>query len=194
MLRRTRTFLLLGAAVLAVSSAGVGMANAAAPSGGTVSVAGGTVTFTAGSSVDNDVSGASTLDQYFGIKDAAAPIALDRSTVGRCTRNNAYSVRCTGITAIRVSLGDGNDKMYFEGYAGLTALGGAGNDTLDATYYDVPVRFLGGTGVDVLIGGSADDDLDAGTGGDRRRTQRTEGNAGLDHCAGSYLVKVSCER
>lgn len=192
--RRTNRFLILGAAVVAISAGGVGVGIAqAAPAAGTLSVDGGTVTFKAGNNVSNNVESASTRDLFFFLEDKAAPIRMDKSTAGRCTRIDASGVRCSGITALKVELGDGNDALAVNGFAALTAHGGAGNDTLNAAYYESPVKFYGDFGNDTLIGGDADDDLDAGPGTGPQRNQRTEGGTGADYCAGSFLVKVSCE-
>lgn len=186
----TRTmlrFLMLSTAVLATVLAGAAPAQAA-PAAGTVSVQGSSVTFRAGANVANDVQVFSTRDRFFALIDSAAPVRLASSARNRCTLDGAI-VRCTGISSITVELGNRNDNLHAEGFARLRASGGSGNDNLEARSYEARLTFRGNDGNDVLIGGTRNDRLEAGSG----RNQRTEGNGGRDVCSGSDVVKVSCE-
>jgi Ca2+-binding RTX toxin-like protein len=182
----TPRVLLISAAVLTAVLVGAAPVQAA-PATGTVSVQGSSVTFRAGDAA-NDVQVLSTRDRFFALIDQGAPVTLASSARNRCTLDGA-TVRCTGISSVTLDLGNRNDHLHAEGYARLSARGGAGNDNLEARFYHERVTFQGNEGNDVLIGGERNDRLEAGSG----RNQRTEGNGGRDVCSGSGVVKVSCE-
>lgn len=178
--------LIVGTAALATVLAGAAPAQAASP--GTVSLQGDTVTFRAGNDVANDLEVLSTQDRFFALIDDAAPVRLASSARNRCTVDGPI-VRCTGISAVTLELGNRNDRLHAEGFARLRAYGRSGNDNLEATFYRERLTFQGNDGNDVLTGGDRNDRLEAGSG----RNQRTVGNGGRDVCSGSNVTKVSCE-
>jgi hypothetical protein len=179
--------LILTVAVVA-TVAGTATAAQAAPAAGTVSVQGRSLTFRAGDDVANDLHVLSTQDNFVAVIDAAAPVTLARSARDRCEQDGTF-VRCTGITSIRLVLGNRNDNLEAEGFQRLEASGQSGDDTLDAGFYEARVTLRGNDGNDTLIGGNRSDRLDAGSGSN----QLANGNAGEDRCTGSNLTRVSCE-
>ena len=60
-----------------------------------------------------------------------------------------------GGTNLQISGGEGNDRISAVSLAGVTLLGGRGND-----------RLFGGDGNDLLLGGAGDDLMEGGAGGD----------------------------
>ena len=190
MTTKRRILALTGVTVLAAvgSVVGVQMADAAAAAAaGTVKVSSVVMTFTAGSNVANTVSVDGTRDGFAVIEDRAAPITIAPSAQSRCTALSPSQVRCTGIHATDVDLGDRNDTLDVHGYLVTFAHGRAGNDRMSATWGQT--WFWGEQGNDVLSGGSNDDTLDAGTG----IGQQATGGAGNDVCFGDGLTQTGCE-
>jgi Ca2+-binding RTX toxin-like protein len=189
---KRRILALAGVAVLATVGSVVGtqMADAATAAGaaaGTVKVSSVVMTFTAGSSVANTVSIGATRDGFVVIEDRAAPISIASSAQSRCTALSPSQVRCTGIHAVDVDLGDRNDTLNVNGYVVAFAHGRSGNDRLSATWGQA--WFWGDQGNDELSGGSNDDTLDAGTG----TGQTATGGEGNDVCFGGGLTQQGCE-
>lgn len=90
----------------------------------------------------------------------------------------------------RIVSGSGNDTIVVRDLdatfaAELSIDGGAGNDQLDASEYDLSVALLGGPGNDVLRGGTSDDLLDGGDGDDLLDgglgSDAMDGGAGTDN-------------
>jgi Ca2+-binding RTX toxin-like protein len=187
---KRRILALTGVAVLATAGSvvGVQMADAAtAVAAGTLKVSSVVMTFTAGPNVANTVSIGGTRDGFVVIEDRGAPITIASSAQSRCTALSPSQVRCTGIHATDVDLGDRNDTLNVDGYLVAFAHGRAGNDRLSATWGQA--WFWGDQGNDVLSGGSNDDTLDAGTG----TGQHATGGAGNDVCFGGGLSQNGCE-
>jgi Ca2+-binding RTX toxin-like protein len=187
---KRRIVALTGVAVLATVGSVVGtqMADAAAAvPAGTLKVSSVVMTFTAGSNVANTVSVSGTRDGFVVIQDDAAPITIASSAQSRCTALTPSQVRCTGINAVDVDLGDRNDTLDVNGYLVAFAHGRAGNDRLSAAWGQA--WFWGDQGNDVLSGGANDDTLDAGTG----TGQQATGGDGNDVCFGDGLSQSGCE-
>ncbi|QFZ19345.1 calcium-binding protein [Saccharothrix syringae] len=105
-----------------------------------------------------------------------------------CLRSTATEVTCsvTGVSAVWVDLGDGDDSGYWDGEAGLTMQGGAGDDVLTGGMGEDTL--VGGPGKDILVGGMAKDDLSGGTEDDELYGQEgsdvLRGGPGNDHLDG----------
>ena len=129
------------------------------------------------------------INQDFEI-DGSAALQCDARNDGGPAADTA-DCKLTGVTALSVALGPGNDSFRMEdegpfaGFA-LTVHGGTGNDSLVSDCYERPVelhgddgndtltgcasavteKLIGGGGADTLRGGGGPDDLDGGTGPD----------------------------
>lgn len=186
-LRRT---LALGAtATLGALALGAAPA-AASPAAGVVTADFLTVTYTAPTGVANVVRTTGTLDNYFFLEDASAPIVLAGAAQDRCTQVTPHAVRCTSVLIATLNLDDQNDTLTTEGYTYLAVNGGAGNDKLNASgSVERPVSLRGEGGNDTLTGGAGDDILDTGPG----FLQQIVGGAGSDACTGTSTLKSGCE-
>ena len=117
------------------------------------------------------------------IQDSGAPV---RSS-GACRANGEHEMTCsvTTATSYAVDLGDGDDRLEFDG-ADATLRGGSGNDTITsrrtregkfAVFGEagddhlisgaLNEQLFGGPGNDTLEGGEGSDRLDGDTGADR---------------------------
>jgi RTX calcium-binding nonapeptide repeat (4 copies) len=145
------------------------------PSGGFDTI----VAYTATAGERNDLS-------LHKVRVAGGFAVLVRDTAGvaagdRCLQIDARTARCEPF-ALRVVLGDGDDRLRTRGDLEVRALGGDGDDRLAAGSEDS--KLLGGRGLDVLLGGRGFDVLRAGRGRDRdvlrggRGSDRLFGNAG----------------
>lgn len=82
---------------------------------------------------------------------------------------NGASTTYSGLSALEIFGGDGNDTIRLSGLTiPVVVDGGNGDDIIDASgVTGVGVILLGGAGNDVLTGGACDDILDGGIGNDR---------------------------
>ena len=145
----------------------------------------GALVYTAAAGATNDVSvqqdGAGAITFYTSSGDAMTTIAAG------CAQSDIWPgdvVTCTPGTAVRVDLGDGDDRGSIADAVSVpvTVAGGAGSDliedgpranTLDGGTGDDKLN--GGEGDDVLLGGDGNDDLQGKNGRDR-----LDGGAGDD--------------
>lgn len=161
----------------------------AAPTPGTLKHSIFGLEFTAGAGATNKISAAGTMDHYFYFIDANNEVKLDPSADNRCVQVTAKSVRCTEITFASFNLGDNADTFYLEGYVPALVQGGPAGDTLTAQWSSAQVYLYGQDGSDKLVGGSANDMLDAGLG----IQQSIAGGQGTDTCRGTGVTKTACE-
>jgi hypothetical protein len=155
----------------------------------------GIIEFTAGVGLVNRMDVGGTLDPILGAKDLNPnPIELDPSARGICRLTSRFSFRCQDtkpFTAI-LNLGDRDDTYEnTNGYVATTVRGGSGNDILDASFSNDPVKLYGEDGNDQLTGGDGRDILDAGP---ATAPQLTDGGGGRDRCSGQQIRRLRCER
>ena len=150
---------------LAVLAAAPAAADAA-----TITVSGGELTYLAAPGERNFMTyGAGDAPGSVRIGDlGAAGIAFPAD---RCAQRSDM-VDCSGVTAVKADLGDGNDNAD-KGTGAPIAFpvelhGGPGDDLLEAfEYSDAPSRMFGGDGEDVLAGFGGADELHGGAGDDK---------------------------
>ncbi len=183
---------ILTAATVLVAATAIGAVPAqAASTPGTVKLTfWGDLEFTAGSGATNKISAAGTLDHFFYFIDENNDVKIDSSADNRCVQVTAKSVRCVPITFATFNLGDNADTFYLQGYVPVTVRGGPAGDALTAPTAHDKVSLYGEDGSDKLVGGEADDLLDAGFGIE----QSIAGGLGTDTCRGTNVTKTSCER
>jgi Ca2+-binding RTX toxin-like protein len=188
---KTALLRILTAATALVAATALGAAPAqASPTTGTVKLSIWGLEFTAGPGATNKISAAGTLDHFFYFIDEKNDVRMDPSAGNQCVQVTAKSVRCTGITFATFALGDNPDTFYVEGYVPVFVQGGPASDTLTAKTSSAHVYLFGQDGSDKLVGGEADDLLDAGPG----IQQSTAGGLGSDTCRGNDVTKTSCEK
>jgi hypothetical protein len=142
----------------------------AAAQAATARVEGSELVYSADGGNANDVT-VTLADGAYAIRDSAATI---NANVG-CATVAPDQVSCPagGVTALRVQLNNGDDRLVVQaptpavvsGGPGIDTLaGGDGADSLDGG--DGNDSLQGGLGDDILSGGEADDSLDGGAGND----------------------------
>ena len=97
-----------------------------------------------------------------------------------------------GVFAISFTGGDGNDTLYGwnqSSSVGITATGGAGDDTLYGGSGDDTL--MGGAGNDYIEGDPGNDQIDGGTGDDTIVWRNGDGNDQIDGGAGSDTLSVN---
>jgi Ca2+-binding RTX toxin-like protein len=196
-----RTTLRVGLAGVA-AAASIGALAVPAHAAGVTSAAksGNTLLVTAAAGTINDVNLSRSVNgQFYNITDAAgfAPGA-------GCQTTGPRSVMCSaiGISEIRISAGDGNDRVRLSTSTFSRVLGGTGNDRLTSSHIASSARLSGNEGDDVIIGSDFDslfgqdgNDvlsngrlLSGGNGNDTmfggRGNDTMNGNAGIDHLDG----------
>lgn len=139
----------------------------ATASAGSLSYDGDTLVLRADPGEANSVTLSSEEPGRLSIYDAAAH-ALP---AGRCQQDDPqYAIVCDIPSAVRVELGDGDDRLVIShtAPAGLiiVGLGGDGRDELKAIAGQTKATFDGGAGPDVLRSEEGDDTLRGGTGAD----------------------------
>ncbi|CAA9404597.1 MAG: Alkaline phosphatase, partial [uncultured Phycisphaerae bacterium] len=125
---------------------------ASAPPGSTVSVSGARASLVSSAGVTSVIS-VSRSGSTHRFSDSGAPLTPGAG----CVAVTASEVTCTStsITALSVSLGDGDDRLTSSSSLPMTVDAGAGDDTV--TGGTGPDRFDGGTGGDVIGGGGGTD-------------------------------------
>jgi hypothetical protein len=178
-----------GTVLVTTTALGAAPAQAAAPTPGTVKFSFSAVEFAAGAGATNKITVAGTLDHFFYVIDENNEVEIDPSADNQCVQVTAKSVRCVGITSATFNLGDKADSFYLEGFLPAVVRGGPAGDTLTANTAHARVQLFGQDGSDKLVGGEANDLLDAGLGIE----QSIAGGLGSDTCRGTNVTKTSCE-
>src|SRR4051812_11035938 len=169
------------------------LAAPASASAATLTKSGGAVTYTADPGHANTVTidvpnaGQPTTIHVLSANDAIR--STDCSPTGGAPAGTDYT--CTGVSALTIATGDGNDMVdasKFRGPATLqggsdddTLQGSAGNDSIDGGAGNDALT--GRAGNDVLTGGEGDDALNGEAGSDQ-----LSGGPGLDSAAYTILV------
>jgi Big-like domain-containing protein/hemolysin type calcium-binding protein len=139
--------------VVAALAAALFLAAPAAAHAAAVTVSNGALTYTAQARATNRVAFAETAPGTVSV--TTLPGDNDPAAgAGSCSSANNV-IRCTGVTAVVVDAGDGDDSISAAGLATIPATlqGGAGSDTL-----------TGGAGDDAIDGGADNDVLNGGDG------------------------------
>ncbi len=99
------------------------------------------------------------------------------------TNANTYTVRDDILTRAGSAA-----QVIYDGLDGVTLQAGSGNDLIQASQTNLPVRLFGNDGNDIVLGGLADDYLDGGNGSDilvgGRGADEVHGGAGQDILVG----------
>lgn len=96
----------------------------------------------------------------------------------------------TGVSAVRASLGAGDDRVQGRGAMRALYSGGAGNDDLRHAGGGRSITMNGGAGDDLLVSRSAGDDMLQGRGGDDRIVARGGGRDTVSCGPGNDTVVV----
>ncbi len=188
---------LVAAAAVASLTALAGPAHAAGPT--SVFKSGTTLFVNAAAGTGNDISFSRSINgQFYNVSDVSITPGAG------CQSTGSRSVQCfaAGITEIRISAGDGNDRVRLNTSTFSRVLGGTGDDTLISSHVLSQARLSGndgndrifGSDFDSLFGQNGNDLLSNGrllTGGDGNDTllgfdgnDTMNGNAGSDDLDG----------
>lgn len=102
----------------------------------------------------NDISlSRSSNGEFYDIRDAAG-----FNPGSECQSTGVRSVQCraAGVSEIRISAGDGNDRVLLETSTFSRVTGGTGNDRLTSNHIASSARLSGNDGDDVIIGSDFD--------------------------------------
>lgn len=217
-----RNILRLGLTGMAAAASIAALAAPAQAAGNTSAVkSGNTLLVTAAAGTLNDITLSRSINgQFYNVSDA-----VGFNAGAGCQSTGARSVQCSaaGIQEIRISAGDGNDRVRLNTSTFSRVLGGTGDDVLISTHFVSQARLSGNDGNDQIFGSAAGGTLDklfgqegndslrdghfqSGGNGDDRLTgsnfnDTLNGNGGFDRLdgrGGSDLcvegeVKINCE-
>lgn len=177
-----RTMLRVG---LAVSAAVASIAALTAPvhAAGATSTAksGFTLVVTAAAGTANDI----TLVRSGGFFEVTDVVGFTAGPGCQSTRPRFVQCSAAGISEIRISAGDGHDKVHLDTSTFTRVLGGTGNDTLTSIHFSGSNRLSGNDGNDTITGAQFDSLFGQNDNDTLRGGEFQNGGAGADQLFGS---------